>query len=291
MQNQKIKNSTQEHLDLEDITGDLSILKNGWVAMVLTTTAVNFDILSEAEQDATIYAYAALLNSLTFPVQILIRSKRADITSYYQHLVEAERNQPNPDLKVQIRKYMDFIQTTVQQKTILDKRFYLVITYAPTPKGVRGAKKAQVNVKNKQELVNDAQIALAPKRDHLIKQAARLGLIARQLTTKEIIELYYDIYNPAPTGTQRVLLDTASYTTPIIEPAVENPEPATNPEATLEHKKRGEEVEQNPYADSLPQVSSDSSASRVSPQMQESLKNLQEAALKASSGAGGQNKQ
>src|SRR3989339_844215 len=122
----KIKASTQEHLDIEDITDDLVIMKTGWVALVMTTTAINFDILSEAEQDATIYAYGALLNSLTFPVQVLIRSKRADITAYYQHLVEAESNQSNPDLKVQIRKYREFVQSTVQQKTILDKRFYIV---------------------------------------------------------------------------------------------------------------------------------------------------------------------
>ena len=57
--------STQEHLDIEDIREDLVILKSGWISMVLSTSSVNFDLLSEAEQDATIYAYAAFLNSLT----------------------------------------------------------------------------------------------------------------------------------------------------------------------------------------------------------------------------------
>ena len=71
----KIKASTQEHLDIDDVIEDLVLLKTGWVALVISTTAVNFDLLSEAEQDATIYAYGALLNSLTFPIQILIRTK------------------------------------------------------------------------------------------------------------------------------------------------------------------------------------------------------------------------
>lgn len=223
---QKAKASTQQHLDIEDIKEDLVLLKTGWVAMVLSTTAVNFDLLSEAEQDATIYAFGAFLNSLSFPLQVLIISKKADVTAYYQALTEAERTQPNPDLKRQIQKYKEFIQSTVQQKTVLDKNFYLIITYSPLEKGVRGVKKKNTSSKNKLENLVEAKTALAPKRDHVIKQTARLGLSTQQLTTQELIELFYNIYNPAPTGTQRVLLDSSSYTTPMVKPAVETPTPA-----------------------------------------------------------------
>lgn len=277
---QKIKASTQQHLDIEDITEDLVILKTGWVAMVLSTTAVNFDILSETEQDATIFAYGALLNSLTFPIQILIRSKRADITSYYQHLVESEKNQQNPDLKRQIQNYMDFVQSTVQQKTILDKRFYLILSYSPLELGLGGIKKPPDKSKNKQVLVQDAKVALAPKRDHLIKQTARLGLTTKQLTTKEIIELFYDIYNPAPTGTQRVILDSASYTTPMVEPALEVPTPAPNkpaPTYTQEPSPSQETPAQPAYADSLPNINQQSQA----PSQGEALENLKAVTAKA----------
>ncbi len=232
MANPKIRASTQDHLDIEDINDDLVVLKTGWVAMVMATTAINFDILSEAEQDATIYAYGALLNSLTFPLQILIRSKKADITAYFQHLGEAERTQTNPDLKRQIQQYQDFIQSTVQQKTVLDKKFYLIITFSPLEAGLKVLPSARPKTRPKAQLIADAKIALTPKRDHLIKQMARLGLSSRQLTTQELIELFYDIYNPAPLGTQRVLLDSASYTVPLVEPAIENPAPAPQkPEA------------------------------------------------------------
>src|SRR3990167_2448411 len=142
MANQKIKASTQEHLDIDDITEDLVISRDSHVAMVLSTTAVNFDILSEGEQDATIYAYGALLNSLSFPVEILIRSKKADISSYFAHLTEALQSQTNPDLKNQIQKYMEFIQSVVQQRTVLDKRFYLIITFSTLELGLRGLKKS-----------------------------------------------------------------------------------------------------------------------------------------------------
>lgn len=277
---QKIKASTQQHLDIEDITEDLVILKTGWVAMVLSTTAVNFDILSETEQDATIYAYGALLNSLTFPIQILIRSKRADITAYYQHLVEAEKSQQNPDLKHQIQNYMDFIQSTVQQKTILDKRFYLVLSFSPVELGFGNIKKQPDKTKNKQQLVQDAKVTLAPKRDHLIKQTARLGLTTKQLTTKEIIELFYDIYNPAPTGTQRVILDSASYTTPMVEPAIEVPTPAPNKQEQtyVQPTASPENSVQQAYADSLPNINQQT---KQAPSQEEALKNLKSATAKA----------
>lgn len=245
----KIKASTQEHLDIEDITEDLVILKSGWVAMVMSTTAVNFDILSEAEQDATIYAYSALLNSLSFPVQILIRSKKADITAYYQQLEEALQNQLNPDLKRQIQKYMDFVTSTVQQKTVLDKSFYLIINFSPLELGIKAIKRrTPTKTQNKALLIRDAQIALSPKRDHLIKQTARLGLTTKQLTVKELIELFYDIYNPAPTGTQRVILDTGTYTTPLVEPAVELPTPAPTqpPQKTPEPPPVAETIARRP---------------------------------------------
>ena len=216
--------STQEHLDIEDILEDLVILKSGWISMVLSVSSVNFDLLSETEQDATIYAYGAFLNSLTFPLQVLIRSKKADISSYFQHLEDAEASQPNPDIAAQIKKYKEFISSIVSQKTVLDKEFYLIINFSPLEMGFKGlAKASAANSKNKKQLLSGAKTSLAPKRDHIIKQMGRIGLNVKQLTTQELIELFYDIYNPAPTGTQRVILDTQSYTTPIVEPAVEIP--------------------------------------------------------------------
>ena len=231
------KASTQAHLDIDDITQDLVLLKNGSCAVIMSTTAVNFDILSEAEQDATIYAYGALLNSLSFPVQILIRSKKADISSYFAHLTQALESQQNPDLKAQIQKYMEFIQATVQQKTVLDKKFYLIISFSTLELGFKGLKKSKSKAKSKAQLISDAIVSLRPKMDHLIKQTARLGLVTKQMATKELIELFYDIYNPEPTGTQKTVIDSGAYRAVIVQPALEVPTPPPGGQVKAEPQK------------------------------------------------------
>src|SRR3989339_890084 len=86
-----IRSTTQAHLPIEDIRNDIVIMKDGSSALIIEVSAVNFDLLSEREQDAIIYAYGALLNSLTFPVQILIRSQKKDISSYVELLEKEEQ--------------------------------------------------------------------------------------------------------------------------------------------------------------------------------------------------------
>src|SRR3990170_2125716 len=128
MTNKKIY-TTQEHLDIEDIRNDMVILKNGEAVCLIQTNAINFDLLSEMEQDAMIFAFAALLNSLTFPIQILIRTKRMDISNYLAKVLEAGATTHNPNLAAQIEKYSYFIQELVSRNQVLDKRFYVAIPY------------------------------------------------------------------------------------------------------------------------------------------------------------------
>jgi hypothetical protein len=227
-----IQATTQEHLDIEDIVENLLLLKDGSAAMVITTTAVNFGLLSESEQDATIYAYAALLNSLTFPVQILIRSSRKDISAYEKLLVEQEKRTPSPENKQRIKKYREFIQETVRERNVLDKKFYIVIPFSVLELGV--AKSATAIAKGsrrglpfpKNYIIKRAKMTLEPKYDHLVHQLARLGLRARQLTTKELIQLMFEIYNPGSAQGQ-ILASPEEYGTPLVKPAIafqESPE-------------------------------------------------------------------
>jgi hypothetical protein len=220
-----IEATTQDHLEIEDVLDNLVLLKDGSAAMIITTTAVNFGLLSESEQDATIYAYAALLNSLTFPIQIVIRSNKKDITGYEKLLAEQEQKAIKPENKDRIRKYREFIEETVRQRNVLDKKFYVIIPFYFLELGV--AKSASAVVKSgranlpfpKEYIVGRAKMTLEPKRDHIIHQLSRLGLRARQLTTKEIIQLFFEIYNPDSSQGQ-ILADSKEYETPIVQPAI-----------------------------------------------------------------------
>jgi hypothetical protein len=223
----QIRASTQDHLEIEDIFDDLVILKNSGAALVIQTTAVNFGLLSETEQDAIIYAYAGLLNSLSFPIQIVVRSKRMDVSSYLESLMKWEQKQPNEKIRIQIRKYREFITSTIRENNVLDKRFYVVLNMFPEELGLGATSPLAIAPQKrglrfaKEYIVERAKNILLPKRDHMIRQLTRLGLKASQLTTQQLIELFYDIYNPSITETQRLKTKTSEYLSPIVSSASE----------------------------------------------------------------------
>ena len=225
MKSAPIKSSTQDHLDISDIRDDVVILKDNSAAIIIQTAAINFELLSESEQDSIIYSYAGLLNSLNFTTQIVVRSKKIDLSNYLQLISDAESHQANPDIKRQIYQYRQFIQTIVQQNNVLEKKFYVVVPFNPLELGVKGAAlgKVQKDTTHLQSFIDLVKTSLYPKRDHLIKQFARLGVKSKQLTTQELIELYFDIYNPSEVGLQKVTEAAGSYTSPMVSPAVSAP--------------------------------------------------------------------
>ncbi len=197
-----IKGSTQDHLRIADIVDDLAVLKDGSVALVIQVSAVNFGLLSEDEQSAIIFAYAGLLNSLNFPIQIVIRSQQKDISSYVKLLEDEGKKQQSQLLKTQIQKYKEFITQAVKENNVLDKKFYITIPFsflelgaATTAGGVLGRKKKKGLPLPISEIVEKAKVSLIPKRDHIFRQLGRIGVRSKQLTTAELVDLFYDIYN------------------------------------------------------------------------------------------------
>lgn len=198
-----IRGSTQDHLEIYDITNDLVILKDGSAVMILEVKAVNFALLSEREQEAIIFAYAGFLNSLSFSIQIVIRSKLKDVSHYVDLLKEHEAKQENPLLKEQITKYREFITKIVKDNNVLDKKFYVAI---PLRALEIGAASSAIGLfsKNKKGLplpketiIEKAIVALYPRRDHLLRQMGRMGLKSKMMNNQELIDLFYDIYNPS----------------------------------------------------------------------------------------------
>lgn len=195
-----IRASTQEFTEIVDIDRDLIIFVGGSAAMILSTSAVNFGLLSEKEQDAIIYAYAGFLNSLSFPVQILVRTQHKDISSYLRLLEERGGREKNPKLATSIKSYRRFVESTVKEKEVLDKKFYIVIPFSalelgPSPVVLFGGKKRGLPYP-KDHILDRAATVLSPKRDHVMRLLARIGLRAQQLTTERLMGLFFSFYNP-----------------------------------------------------------------------------------------------
>lgn len=218
-----LSSTTQEYLDILDITNDLVILKDGSSALVLQVSAINFGLLSEPEQDAIIYAYAALINSLSFPIQILIKSKPKDVTNYLRYIDEQLTHSPNELRRQQIAAYRQFVSNLITEQNVLDKTFYTVLPLSALELGVASAAnplsavtpKKATPVIDKRYVIDKSTTVLIPRRDHMINQFARLGLRARQLNTKDLIYLFYVTYNPqASEGAKMV--GTREYTTAVI---------------------------------------------------------------------------
>lgn len=198
------KISTQEHLDIEEIRDNLVILKNGKVASVVETSALNFDLLDSKEQDARIYSFAAFLNSILFPIQIVIRTQRTDVAKYLNLLESYKAKINSKDVKNQIEIYQGFISNLTQTTQILDKRFFTII---PSQKlnvvsnsWIRQAFGKSKKIINIKEIIKKAKEELDPKTDQIIKQFANLGVSAKQLETDELIKLYYSVYEPDRAG-------------------------------------------------------------------------------------------
>ncbi len=220
---QALTSTTQQFLDIHDVTNDLLILKTGGVSLIVTVMAMNFGLLAEEEQDAIIYGYAGLLNSLNYSIQIVIRSQTKDITNYINLLKEKEEETINHVRKEQIRRYREFIADLVQERNVLDKKFYVVIPATALELGlvttqsvIPGIKSPDITTFDRSIILERSKNLLEPKRDHIISQFARIGLFSRQLNTQEIIQLFYTSYNPEASDGQK-MADTRQYTTTVVE--------------------------------------------------------------------------
>ncbi len=225
---QQIDSTTQQFLDIFDITNDLVILKDGTTSLVITVDAMNFGLLAEEEQDSIMYAYAGLLNSLNYPIQIVIKSQTKDVTGYL-HLLKEQEDKATSRLQQQrIMKYREFVSNLIRERNVLDKKFYVAIPAKPLELGlvpissvVPGQAQTDISTVDKSMVIEKARSILEPKRDHLIAQFARIGLYSRQLETQEIIQLFYQSYNPEAFEGQG-MGDSKSYTTPLVTASVES---------------------------------------------------------------------
>jgi len=211
MSAQKIHASTQKFTEVADILENIVVFENGNACTVIEVTASNFALLSQKEQDAKIYAYASLLNSLTFPIQILIKNKRIDITSYLKSLEVQQTQTKNPLLAQHIQLYRNFVHEMIKINVVLDKSFYVIISYSALEGGITGAKQAiGKGGKISTEFASSASKGLLSKAESVTGQLKKLSLTAKTLHKEELIKLFYDVYNDGAIDPTQVEADTKS---------------------------------------------------------------------------------
>ena len=195
MAKSKIHSSTQDFTEIVDVSDDIVFLKGGNACMIMEVSSVNFFLLSQDEQNARIYGYMALLNSLASAIQILIISRRVDLGNYIKLIEEKISNIQNQKVREQLTLYRDFIKDIIKGEGLLDKKIYIVIPFSQLELGVATTVKMQATDKKNLPLSERVKSALISKRNNIATQVERMGLIARPLTTNELIKLYYELFN------------------------------------------------------------------------------------------------
>jgi len=202
--NTKAATPTQKFIEIQDIKEDVVILKNGGLRMVCIASSINFELKGEEEQKALIANFQGFINSLDFPLQILINSRKLDIEPYLENIKELAKTQENELLHAQTIEYIDFIQKFVELTDIMNKSFYIVIPYNPL--GVQKEKfldkikqiiKPQESVqKISPEKFQEYKDQLMQRVNHVISGLRALEVKAKILNTKQLTRLFYEFYNP-----------------------------------------------------------------------------------------------
>jgi len=195
--------ATQQFLRVSEIREDVILLKNGSLRGVLAVSAINYDLKSSEEQDAIVLMYQNFLNSLDFPVQIVINSRKLNLKKYMDLLDKHERSQQNELLRLQIVEYRSFIQKLVEVSNIMDKNFYIVVPFYPIENIKKGFWRNLLDMFNPKRVVMDKMETfetyknqLFQRMDHISAGLNGIGLRLTPLKTPELIELVYNAYNP-----------------------------------------------------------------------------------------------
>lgn len=216
--------STQEILAFSEIRDNIVITKTGELRVILMVSSINFALKSEQEQTAIIFAYQNFLNSLEFPIQILIQSKRLDLFNYLKKLKEVSSAQTNELLRMQTLDYTEFIERLINIANIMDKKFYCVIPFTPPPKGMpikSSREKEQTPLMSYADFKSYSQ-ELEHRKQVVSSGLSSVGLRSAPLETQQIIELLYGIYNPEEASRQK-LVNFNNLTSAVVESEIEKP--------------------------------------------------------------------
>ncbi len=204
---------TQQFIEIEEIKQDTIILRNGGLRKILIVSGLNFDLKSEEEREMIIYSFQSFLNSLNFPVQIFIHSRKINIEEYLSKLATRQQEESMELLKNIIGEYQEFIRSFVGQNAIMEKTFFVVAPYdiIEIPKAGKNLMRSILGVFGKKSSTIEVDLAaternfdqhlqqLTQRVDQVSSGLNQVGLRAVALNESEIVELFYNLYNPEST--------------------------------------------------------------------------------------------
>lgn len=204
--------STQDHLPIAGIQDSAVIMNDGSLRAVLKIEPTNFELKSENEQDAIIYSYQAFLNSLNFPIQIIIQSKKLDLEQYLVRLQDSGKDISSELLRLQLRDYITYLRNLISRANIMSKHFYVVIAYSAVTANasknqlmsvVRSNKHPEGPIMDQREFER-LRTELFNRAEIIGSGLARIGSKSQLLDTQHLIELFYTIYNPEVATEERL---------------------------------------------------------------------------------------
>lgn len=215
--------STQRYLPFSEIRENVVIMKDGTLRSILLVSSINFALKSEEEQKAIISGYVSFLNSIDFPLQIVVQSRKLNIEGYLDLLAQKQKEQLNDLLRMQIQEYKQYIIQLVSLAEIMEKRFYVVVYFSPFSKKKKSWLTRATEVFSPVSVVKLRQDKFRKYKEELGRRTSfvsgglgSLGLAVSQLDTPSIIELLYRSYNPLSNaekqleGVDKIRLDTTT---------------------------------------------------------------------------------
>lgn len=192
--------TTQQLFEIDQIREGVVILKNRALRGILMVSSLNFALKSTEEQTAIIYQFQNFLNSLDFSCQIVVQSRRLNITGYLEKLKEMEKGQENELLKIQTAEYHNFIKSLIEAGVIMTKNFFVVVPYTLfEAQGITAPKKLAKAPKKPtltEEEFQRCKTQLWQRIEFIALGLKRCGLQAVPLATPEIIELFWSLHHP-----------------------------------------------------------------------------------------------
>jgi type IV secretory pathway VirB4 component len=193
--------STQMYLDVAEVKEGTIVLKDGSLRAVVVVSATNFSLKSDEEQNALVQSYQSFLNSLEFPVQILMQSRRLDINSYLDKMRGIMQQQTNELLRLQTQEYIEYIAKLIEFASIMNKTFYVIVPFSV--EAVKSNFLGRIgmlfnpagNIKMKKEDFEKNREILMQRASQVSGELGSMGLRTLILSTEELVELLYNSYN------------------------------------------------------------------------------------------------